>query len=116
MESPRMTIAEQALILLDILPARRKRRKLENFSDLETTVRDSLGPAAALANPVEEPLAMPAPSAPSPASVPYSMATRMQRPDYEDQARADALTNALRQLRAANQSKFRNGSRVIRQS
>lgn len=102
-----MSIADQALFLLDIPPSSAKRKKLENFSDLDSIVRASL--RAELGEntpaPVKTEIAPPT----------YSVASRMNRANYEDQARAEALMSALQKLRASHQSRMANG-RVIRQS
>jgi hypothetical protein len=90
-----MSLAEQSLFLLDILPSIQSRNRLENFSNLDQTIGASL------------------PGTQAPAEVvrtvaeanPFSVASRMSRSNYEDQARAEALTQALRQIRASNASK-----------
>lgn len=91
-----MSLAEQALFLLDILPSIQSRNKLENFSDLDQTITASLpgtiSPAETAAKIAAEPN-------------PFHVASRMSRSNYEDQARAEALTQALRQIRASNASK-----------
>lgn len=102
-----MSIADQALFLLDIPPSANRRKKLENFFDLEQTIRASL--RAAFGEP--EILAAKKTEAPP---APYSVASRMNRANYEDQARAEALTSALQKLRASHQSRMANG-RVIRE-
>jgi hypothetical protein len=102
-----MSIAEQALFLLDIPPSVEQRNKLENFSDLEPVVRASIKAASG------ETEAAPARTE---AAAPYSMASRMSRPNYEDQARAEALTSALQKLRANYIHRPSNGTRVIRES
>lgn len=103
-----MSIADQALFLLDIPPSADRRKKLENFFDLEPTI------GASLRAMMPEPVAATAPAAEAtPAS--YAVASRMSRANYEDQARAEALMSALQKLRASHQSRLANG-RVIRQS
>lgn len=92
-----MSLAEQALFLLDILPSIQSRNRLENFSDLEQTIVASL-PGTEI--PVET-VAVAAIVEPNP----FHVASRMSRSNYEDQARAEALTQALRQIRASNASK-----------
>jgi|GEM_PF-6264147 len=90
-----MSLAEQSLFLLDILPSIQSRNRLENFSSLDQTIVASL----------------PGTTAPAEAAVtvaeanPFSVASRMSRSNYEDQARAEALTQALRKIRASNASK-----------
>lgn len=90
-----MSLAEQALFLLDIPPSAHNRTKLENFPCLEQTIEASLPgtqePAESLESPAE--------------ANPFFVASRMSRANYEDQARAEALTQALRQIRASNASK-----------
>lgn len=102
-----MSIAEQALLLLDIPPSINNRNKLASFSDIEPIVRASLRTA------LGEPEAV-LPRAE--VAAPYSMASRMSRSNYEDQARAEALTNALQKLRANHKNRLGNGTRVIRES
>jgi hypothetical protein len=97
-----MSLAEQALFLLDILPSIQNRNKLENFSNLDQTIVASLpgtSSAAETGKPVAE-------------TNPFSVASRMSRSNYEDQARAEALTQALRQIRASNAAKKSSASRA----
>ena len=103
-----MSIADQALFLLDIPPSIDRRKKPENFSDLEPTVRASLKTVMGESEPA------PAQAEAPPAS--YSVASRMNRANYEDQAKAEALMNALQKLRASHKNRMANGARVIRQS
>ncbi len=98
-----MNIAEQALFLLDTFPSAQNRKKLENFWNLDQTISASFPGALE-----PEVTAAVAPENP------YSVASRMNRSNYEDQARAEALTNALRQLRAGYVTK--TNSRVIRRT
>jgi hypothetical protein len=90
-----MSLAEQALFLLDIQPSIRSRQNPENFSSLEDTIGASLpgteAPAAPQARPEAE-------------ANPFFVASRMSRSNYETQARAEALTQALRQIRASHAS------------
>ena len=105
-----MNIAEQALFLLDLAPSILNRKKIQNFSDLEPVVQASLRPAP---EPAEE-SAKPTLAAPS-----YSVASRMGRANYDDQARAEALMNALQKLRANHKNRLGQGlnaTRVIRES
>ncbi len=95
-----MSLAEQALFLLDIPQSIKNRLKLENFTCLEQTI------VASFPGTEEKKAEAPAP-APSTETDPFFVATRMNRPHYEDQARAEALTQALRQIRASNASKLR---------
>jgi hypothetical protein len=90
-----MSLAEQALSLLDILPSIESRNKLENFSSLDQTIVASF-PGTSSHSEVAKP---------TPEANPFSVASRMSRSNYEDQARAEALTQALRQIRASNASK-----------
>ena len=90
-----MSLAEQALFLLDILPNIQNRNKLENFSSLDQTIVASL-PGTITPAETGKPVAE---------ANPFSVASRMSRSNYEDQARAEALTQALRQIRASNASK-----------
>jgi len=99
-----MSLAEQALFLLDIQPNIRNRKNPENFSSLEQTIvasfpvtSDSWGAAAAV-----EVSSLGNGAAAVLQSSPFSVASRMSRSNYEDQARAEALTQALRQIRASH--------------
>ena len=92
-----MSLAEQALFLLDIPPSIQSRTRLENFACLEQTIVASL-PGTQEAPEVRETAAEPNP---------FFVASRMSRANYEDQARAEALTQALRQIRASNAAKSR---------
>lgn len=97
-----MSLAEQALFLLDIPPSIQNRRSLENFTCLEQTIGASFPGTSEAAESGEAP---PADTAAEPN--PFFLASRMSRANYEDQARAEALTQALRQIRASNASKSR---------
>lgn len=103
-----MTIAEQALSLLDIFPSIRNRTKLDNFSNLDLEIDASL-PGAILA-----PLSVAAELPPPSAENLYSVASRMGRANYEEQAKAEALLNALRKMRARNVARPSPTTRVIR--
>ncbi len=92
-----MSLAEQALFLLDIQPSAQSRKSLENFSSLDQTIVESL---PGTQSPAE-------PKAVAEAN-PFFVASRMSRTHYEDQARAESLTHALRQLRASHAAKSRN--------
>jgi hypothetical protein len=91
-----MSLAEQALFLLDILPSIRSRSNPENFCSLDQTIVASF-PGT------REPEQAPVPTV---EANPFSMASRMNRSNYEDQARAEALTQALRQIRASHAAKL----------
>ena len=95
-----ISIGEQALILLDISPSVQRRRRLENFSSLDPVIDDSISEGSAPRSPeaVAAPLA------------PYAVAARMGRSNYEEHAKAEALMNALRQMRGRNA----HPSRVLR--
>lgn len=99
-----MSIADTASLLLDILPSIQSRKKLENFSSLDQTI-DASFPWAQL--PPEN-------SRIKTEENPFSVASRMNRSNYEDQARAEALTQALRQIRAKHAAKP-SASRITRQ-
>lgn len=97
-----MTISEQALFLLDIDPSLANRRKLENFFDLDGIVNasfDSNSSAPAITIEETDPK-------------PFSVASRLSRSNYENQAKSEALMEALKQIRAGNASKPR--STIIR--
>lgn len=85
-----MSLAEQALFLLDIVPSIRSRKNLESFSSLDQTIGASLPGTQCLS---ESGKALPDAN-------PFFVASRMSRSNYEDQARAEALTKALQQIRA----------------
>ncbi len=90
-----MSLAEQALFLLDIPPSIRSRMSLENFSSLDQTIGASF---PGTLSPVETGKTITETN-------PFSVASRMSRSNYEDQARAEALTQALRQIRASHAAK-----------
>jgi hypothetical protein len=109
-----MSISEQALFLLAIQPSKAKRQCLDNFCSLDPEISDSIYPPEA---PAENPApAGAAPEASLLASVqtPFAVAARMGRPDYEEKAKAEALHQALRQMRAKHAA--RRSPRVIRGS
>ncbi len=91
-----MSLAEQALFLLDILPSIQSRNRLENFSSLDQTIETSLPGTQTVSVETVKTISEPNP---------FSVASRMSRSNYEDQARAEALTLALRQIRASNAAK-----------
>ena len=88
-----MSVAEQALFLLDFLPSEEKRRKLENFISLDQAVNASLPGYTNTEIKASDP---------APEKNHYSVATRMKLSNYETQAKAEALSNALRYLRASH--------------
>jgi hypothetical protein len=100
-----MSLAEQALHLLDIDPSIRSRQNPENFTSLDQTIVASLPGTEA-----PEERAAAAPAQPSP----FSLASRMNRSNHEDQLRAEALTQALRQIRASNASPLFTARRPAR--
>lgn len=87
-----MSIAEQALFLVDLSPNLEQRRRIEAFSDLDQTISASFA----------SPEARPAETEPKPQTGAFSVAARLSRSNYEDQARAEALMHALRQIRVSN--------------
>lgn len=93
-----MSLAEQALFLLDIQPSIRSRSNPENFSNLDQTIVASFPGTA-------EP---PKVAAAVVEANPFSVASRMSRSNYDDQARAEALTQALRQIRASHAAKLQS--------
>lgn len=99
-----MSLAEQALFLLDIQPSVLSRKNLDNFSNLDQTIVASL---PGTSSPVETKTE----AEPNP----FFVASRMNRINYEDQSRAEALTLALRQIRASHAAKSQS-SRSSRQS
>jgi hypothetical protein len=101
-----MSIAEQALSLLDIFPSVQSRSRLENFSSLDLVIGASLPGSQA---PLKE-------AEPAVTENLYSVASRMGRANYEEQAKAEALLNALRQMRAKNAARSIQTSRVLRRS
>lgn len=90
-----MSLSEQALFLLDLPPNILSRQNLENFSSLDHAVVASL-PGMPVPVEISEVKAE---------SSPFSVASRMNRASYDDQARAEALTQALRQIRASHAAK-----------
>lgn len=106
-----MSIAEQALSLLDIFPSIQNRTKLENFSNLDGVIFASLAPAGSSLPAMAEATS---PSAPINAENLYSVASRMGRANYDEQAKAEALLNALKQMRAKNAARPNQTARVLR--
>lgn len=98
-----MTISEQALFLLDIAPSHLKRKKMETFVDLDGVVNDSF-----LTSAIE---VAESPAAPEHTN-PFSVASRLQRTNYESHAKSEALMEALKQIRASHATKPR--STIIR--
>ena len=96
-----MSLSDQALNLLDIHPSISKRRRLDNFSCLDSEIALSISNGTITIEEVAPPLA--ASLAP-----PFSMAARLDRPQYEEQAKAEALMNALRQMRSKHGAKPSN--------
>lgn len=100
----KMTISEQALFLLDIDSSLSKRRKVENFTDLDTLVNDSLeSKPTDTSQPAQED-----------DSKPFSVASRLSRSNYDTHAKSEALMEALKQIRASHASKPR--STIIRRA
>lgn len=82
------SISEQALYLLDLLsPRQRKMKSVELFAHLNPLILSSF--------------AEPERKEPAKAQVQntYSVASRLNRSNYEDHAKAEALLAALKQLR-----------------
>lgn len=100
-----MSITDQALFLLDIQPSIQRRKSLEIFGSLDPEISDSIAPPAE----VKEDK-----SILESVQTPFAVAARMGRPNYEEQAKAEALYNALRQMRAKHATK--PSHRVIRGS
>ena len=101
-----MTIAEQALFLLDLRPSELHRKNLESFFNLDSLVSGSVGILPAL-----DPVASELPTNS------FSVASRLSRSNsnYEEQAKAEALMNALKHIRSKNDS-IRKSTRVIQGS
>lgn len=119
-----MSISEQALFLLDIQPSKAKRQCLDNFSSLDPEIFLSICPpeagsgigaieGASLGEEAAAPAENPA-SILASVQTPFAVAARMGRPDYEEKAKAEALHQALRQMRAKHATK--RSPRVIRGS
>lgn len=100
-----MSITDQALFLLDLQPSIQRRKSLENFWSLDPEISDSIAPPAETK---EEQSILES------VQTPFAVAARMGRPNYEEQAKAEALYNALRQMRAKHAAK--PSHRVIRGS
>ena len=103
-----MSIAEQALVLLDISPSITKRKNLENFINLDPVINASF-PGAALPEPCGNAL-----PEEKPAENLYTVASRMGRANYEEHAKAEALLHALRQMRTKTSPRPLNAGRVLR--
>lgn len=104
-----MSIAEQALSLLDIFPSIQNRTRLENFTNLDGVIVASFSPSGSSLPPLAE-------SSPAPVSAEnlYAVASRMGRANYDEQAKAEALLNALKQMRAKNAARPNQTARVLR--
>ncbi|HEY8280447.1 MAG TPA: hypothetical protein VIH99_12535 [Bdellovibrionota bacterium] len=87
-----MSLAEQALFLLDIPPSALSLKNPENFPSLDQTIVESLPGMQALADTARVVTE----------ANPFSVASRMRRPNYEDSLRSEALTQALKQIRASH--------------
>jgi hypothetical protein len=98
-----VTISDQALFLLDDCFGHDRRTRLDIFSQLEAFVSSSLNGTI---------------QAPATAEIPtstlstFTVAARLNRTNYDDQARAEALLAALQKIRN-RKSPFQSG-RVIR--
>lgn len=103
-----MTLAEQALYLIDLGPLVKKRKNLEFFPSLDAMISGSFTVTAPLVNAPAEQAAAPASSTNS-----FSIASRLGRSNYDDQARAEALINAIKKIRASHAAK-KTDSRFIR--
>jgi hypothetical protein len=101
-----MSIAEQALSLPDIFPSIRNRSNLENFTSLDGVIVASFSPPG--------PLPVISESAPVSTENLYAVASRMGRANYDEQAKAEALLNALKQMRAKNAGRPNQTARVLR--
>lgn len=99
-----MTIAEQALFLLDTPSSILHRKKIENFHGLDGMVDASLPGAVQLE------LEQPEPNLENS----FSVASRMGRTNYEEHAKVEALLHALGKMRAINGKKGPHAGRVLR--
>lgn len=104
-----MSIAEQALSLLDIFPSIQNRTKLENFTNLDGVIVASFSLPGSITLPALE-------AAPAPLTTEnlYAVASRMGRANYDEQAKAEALLNALKQMRAKNAARPNQTARILR--
>jgi hypothetical protein len=102
----RLSIADQACLLLDDPAAQAKKHRLEIFSSMDATVLDSLGGNASMGDrePSQDSL---------PSNANYIVASRLGRNHYEDKARKEAIMSALQSLRS-NGSGMNSCGRVIR--
>lgn len=102
-----MTISDQALFLLDDKAAKAKRKRLDLFAHLDSPVCDSLAIATAKAPAVQHENANASASS-------YVVASRLNRANYEDAAKREAMLSALQSLRGSGRG-FSSG-RIIRSS
>lgn len=100
-----MTISDFATLLLDDSCVAKQSIQLDLFRKLEASILAALEPEASEA-------ASPAEPAPSPAKS-YMVASRLGRANYEDDAKKEAILNALQSMRG---NRGMNNGRVIRSS
>lgn len=102
-----MKFAEQALILLDLPSNINLARRLDHFPDIESMVNSSFEKNIL---PEEKPEQMAA------STESFTVASRMGRVNYDEQAKAEALVSALAKIRSNNTRRGSNGGRVLRRT
>ena len=104
-----LSISEQALLLLDDKLSPQKRNSLDFFANVDHFIQSSLGLKQ------ENTKAGPSPSSSEQASSnAFTVAARLGRGNYEENAKNEAIVNALQRLRnRPDTSKYSSG-RIIR--
>ena len=106
LRSDQLTINDQALLLLDDSVAREKRNQLDVFAGIAHLVSTSFTEKA-------PPIIGEQTKSTGNASS-FTVAARLGRTNYDDQARAEALITALKKLRGRPNTASYQSGRVIR--
>jgi len=101
-----MKFAEQALILLDLPTNSNLSRRLDRFPDIESMVNSSFEETILPVERLEIPTSTES----------FTVASRMGRVNYDEQAKAEALVTALEKIRSNNSRRGSNGGRVLRRT
>ncbi len=99
-------ISDQALLLLDDFHSSRSRKKMDLFADLEEHVTNSLQTSKPASSAISS----------SENANPFTVAARLGRSNYEEQAKSEALLSALKKLRSRplENKGMPNSGRVLR--
>lgn len=104
----RLSISEQATLLLDDPAAKAKNKRLELFTNMEGAILESLGAAPDLPAEAQDVIEN---TGTAPAA--YVVASRLSRANYEDSAKRESMMAALNSLRNNDRKPGLSG-RVIR--